>query len=141
MIRPGFAHGGVAVLVCLLLVACNQAVAPQASNTVRQQQIVDGVTIALEMAAQPELNRPQHFIITLSDAQGQFIDDAEVYLDLEMTEHPMGTNKPIASPQGAGIYDAEAVYTMNGPWTVAVVVERDGQTYRATFDAVVDDTN
>lgn len=141
MIRPGFAHVGAAVLVCLLLVACNQAIAPEASSTVRQQQIVDGVTITLEMAAQPELNRPQHFIITLTDAQGQFIDDAEVYLDLEMTEHPMGTNKPIASPQGVGTYDAEAVYTMSGPWAVTVVVERDGQTYRATFGAVVDDTN
>ena len=137
MIRPGFAHGGVALLVCLLIAACNQSSAPVA-NTIRQEQIVEGLTITLEMAAQPELNRPYHFVVTLTDAQGQFIDDADVYLDLEMLEHPMGTNQPIATPQGLGTYDVEAVYTMAGPWAVTVVAELDEKTYRATFAATVE---
>lgn len=132
MLRPGFAPGGVAVFICLLLAACNQSAAPAASTT-RQQQTVEGLTITLEMAAQPELNRPQHFVVTLTDAQGQFVDDADVYLELEMTEHPMGNNKPITTAQGLGTYDAEAVYTMTGPWTITVVAERSEQIYRATF--------
>ncbi len=136
MIRPGFAHGGVAVLICLLLAACNQAAAPTQSTT-RQQQIVDGLTLTLEMASQPELNRPQHVVVTLTDTQGQFVDDADVYLELEMTAHPMGSNKPIATAQGLGTYDVEAVYTMTGPWKIVVVAEVDGQIYRATFTAVV----
>lgn len=138
MRRPGFAHGGVAVLLCLLLMACSQATAPAAS-TVRQQQTVEGLTVTLELAAQPELNRPQHHLVTLTDAQGQFVDDAEVYLELEMTEHPMGTNQPIATAQGAGTYDVEAVYTMLGPWAIVVVAERDGKVYRATFTTTIEE--
>lgn len=127
-----------AVLICLLLAACNQAASHTQSTTTRQQQIVDGLTITLEMAAQPELNLPYHFEITLSDAQGLFVEDADVYLDLEMTEHPMGTNKPIATAQGAGTYNVEAVYTMTGTWEIVVVAEVDSQTYRAPFTTVVE---
>lgn len=132
MIRPGFAHGGLAVFICLLLTACARSAAPAASTT-RQQQVIDGLTITLEMASQPELNRSNHFVITLHDAQGQFVDDADVYLDLVMTEHPMGSNKPIATAQGAGAYDVEAAYTMSGTWAVTVVAEQEDKTYRATF--------
>jgi hypothetical protein len=136
MIRPGFAHGGMAALICLLLVACNQSIAP-AAGTTRLQQTVEGLTITLEMAAQPELNRLQHFVVTLSDSQGRFVDDADVYLDLEMTEHPMGSNKPIATAQGSGTYDVEAVYTMTGAWAITVVAERGDRVYRAVFTTTV----
>lgn len=138
MIRPDFALVGMAALVCLLLAACSQSVAPAPSTTTRQQQTVEGLTITLEMASQPELNQRYHFIVTLADSQGQFIDNADVYLDLEMTEHPMGSNKPIATPLGAGAYDVEAVYTMSGPWAITVVAELDDKTYRATFDTTVE---
>lgn len=138
MFKRAFAQTGVALLLCMLLAACSQSAAPAAS-TVRQQQTVEGLTITLEMAAQPELNRPQHLVVTLTDAQGQFVDDAEVYLELVMTEHPMGTNQPIATAQGAGTYDVEAVYTMTGPWTIDVVAERGDKTYRATFTTTIED--
>lgn len=137
MLRLGFVSSRIAVLICLVLAACNQPTPSTPNNTIRQQQVVDGLTITLEMAAEPELNRAQHFVVTLTDGQGQPIDDADVYLNLEMTEHPMGTNKPIARPLGAGAYDVEAAYTMTGPWTITVVAERDGQSYQATFNAVV----
>lgn len=137
MLRNGFTHVGAAVLMCLALAACGQSATPAASSTVRQQQIVDGLTITLEMAAQPELNQPQLFIITLSDAQARPVDDADVYLDLEMSEHPMGSNKPIATPRGAGTYDLQAVFTMNGPWTITVVAERDETVYQAVFTTTI----
>ena len=139
MIRPGFAHGGAALLRCLLLTACNQSSAPASNSITRQQQTVDGITVTLEMAAEPELNRPYHFVVTLSDAQGQFVDAVDVYLELEMTAHPMGSNKPIATAQGAGTYDVEAVYTMTGPWAITVFAELDGKTYRATFNTTVEE--
>lgn len=137
MLRSGFAHVGVAVLLCLTLTACSQSVTPAAGSTVRQQQNVDGLTIKLEMAAQPEVNQPQLFVISLSDAQARPVEDADVYLDLEMSEHPMGSNKPIATPQGAGTYDLQAVYIMNGPWTITVVAERNGMMYQAVFTTTV----
>ncbi|HMQ30132.1 MAG TPA: FixH family protein [Chloroflexaceae bacterium] len=137
MLRTGFAPVGVAVLLCLTLAACSQSVKPAVGSTVRQQQTVDGLTITLEMAAQPELNQPQLLTITLSDAQARPVDDADVYLDLEMSEHPMGSNKPIATPRGAGTYDLQAVYTMNGPWTITVVAERGEMVYQAVFTTTV----
>lgn len=137
MFRSGFAHVGVAVLLCLTLAACSQSVTPTAGSAVRQQQTVDGLTIMLEMTAQPELNQPQLLIITLSDAQEQLIDDADVYLDLEMAKHPMGSNKPIATPRGAGTYDLQAVFTMNGPWRLTVVAERNETVYQAVFTTTV----
>jgi hypothetical protein len=137
MRKSSFTHVGAAVLLCLALAACGQSATPVASSTVRQQQIVDGVTITIEMAAQPELNQPQRFVITLNDAQGQLIDDASVYLNLEMAEHPMGSNKPVATPQGAGTYDLQTVYTMNGPWTITVVAEHNGMVYQAVFTTTV----
>lgn len=137
MNRRGFAQVGVVVFMCLILVGCDPVATQAVSNTIHQQQTVNGLTVALEMAAQPVLNQPQHFIITLSDRQGQFIDDAEVYLELEMTKHPMGSNQPIAAARGAGVYDVEAVYTMIGPWAITVVAERAGKTFRATFTAEV----
>lgn len=137
MNRPGFVHVGAVALICLVLVGCNQVATPTAGSTIRQQQTVNGLTVTLEMAAQPVLNQPQQFVITLSDEEGQFVDDADVYLELEMSEHPMGSNKPIATMQGAGVYDVQAVYTMTGPWAITVVAERTGQTYRATFTAEV----
>lgn len=138
MFKRALAQSGVALLLCMLLAACSQS-APPATTTLRQQQTVEGLTIMLEMAAQPELNRPQHLVVTLADAQGQFVDDAEVYLKLEMTEHPMGTNQPIATAQGAGTYDVEAVYTMTGPWTIDVVAERGDKIYRATFTTTIEE--
>lgn len=137
MNRPGLAHVGVVALICLVLVGYNQVATPAADSTTRQQQTVNGLTVTLEMAAQPVLNQPQQFVITLNDERGQFIDDADVYLELEMSEHPMGSNKPIATAQGAGVYAVQAVYTMTGPWAITVVAERAGQSYRATFTAEV----
>lgn len=137
MNRPGFAHVGVVALICLALVGCNQVATPAAVSTIRQQQSVNGLTVTLEMAAQPILNQPQQFVITLSDERGQFVDDADVYLELEMTKHPMGSNKPIATAQGAGVYNVQAAYTMTGPWAITVVAERTGQTHRASFTAEV----
>lgn len=138
MFKRAFAQGGVALLLCMFLVACSQS-APPAVTTVRQQQTVEELTITLEMGTQPDLNRPQYLVVTLTDGQGQFVDDAEVYLKLEMTEHPMGTNQPIATAQGAGTYDVEAVYTMTGPWMIDVVAERGGKTYRATFTTTIEE--
>lgn len=137
MRKRRFTYVGAAVFVCLALAACNQFATLEASNTVRQQQNVDGLTITIEMAAQPELNQPQLLVITLSDAQGQPVDDADVYLDLEMAEHPMGSNKPVATPQGAGTYDLQTVFTMNGPWAITVVAERNETVYQAVFTTTV----
>lgn len=120
-----------ALLAALLLVAL--AGCGAAPAVTRQEQTVEGLTIALETAERPPINTNQTFTVTLSDAQGRPVDGAEVYLDLTMPAMPMGTNRPIADPQGQGRYSAGAAYTMTGVWEIAVVAEVAGAEHRAVF--------
>jgi nitrogen fixation protein FixH len=113
--------------ILCLLVACS-APAP-----VRQEQVVDGITIGLEAADSPKLNTAQDFLITLADAQGQPIDGASVYIDMLMPTMPMGTNRPVAADEGKGRYRAQAAYTMSGTWEITVVAEVAGAEHRAVF--------
>ncbi|HJZ49738.1 MAG TPA: hypothetical protein VKE41_21320 [Roseiflexaceae bacterium] len=57
------------------------------ATTLTQQQTVDHLTIALETPARPQLLTEQAVIVALSDAQGQPIDGAEVWLALIMPSH------------------------------------------------------
>jgi nitrogen fixation protein FixH len=112
-----------------LLSACGQTAAPP-SHLAQQ---VDDIVIGLDATASPRLNASETLIVTLSDAQGQPIEGADVYVDLLMTAMPMGTNRPIAEPQGQGRYRASTAYTMDGAWDVTVVASIKGKEYRATF--------
>ncbi len=118
-----------ALLTLLALAACGPAAAPPT----RYEQTVDGLTIALEASASPRLNASERLLVTLTDAQGQPVDGADVYIDLDMPAMPMGTNRPIAEPQGEGRYLASTAYTMVGEWELTVVAEVDGVERRAVF--------
>ncbi|WP_322815547.1 FixH family protein [Chloroflexus sp.] len=116
------------LVVMLVVVACSRGVAP-----VRETQIVDGLTITLETPDRPRINTAVDFVVLLHDRQGNVINDAYVYLDLDMPAMPMGVTRPVASPDGAGRYWARTAYTMEGLWEITVVVEWEATTYRATF--------
>ncbi|MCU0490038.1 MAG: FixH family protein [Chloroflexaceae bacterium] len=103
------------------------------AGVVRVQQTVEGVTIALDWQEKPRLNQPQTFLITLTDEQGQAISGADVYMDLDMPAMPMGTNQPIATPEGGGTYRVEGIYTMTGEWHVTVVATVETKEHRAMF--------
>jgi nitrogen fixation protein FixH len=121
--------------VLFWLVSCSTATPPP--DITRQQQVVDGVTITLERATDPQLNQAQRFTITLIDAQNTPIDGADVYLDLTMPADPMGTNQPIATAQGAGVYTAQSAFIMAGDWTITVITTINEVEHRAVFEAVV----
>lgn len=110
----------------------------QAQDQFFEQQTTDGLTISLETVANPRLNLPYRFTITLSDAQGQPVESNDVYLDLDMPAMPMGTNRPIAEPEAPGRYSATTVYTMTGDWEISVVARLAGVEHRATFFIVVE---
>ena len=123
------AHATVcALLGVLFLAACG---AP--SNLTHFKATADGLTIALEVTASPKINTSEPFIVTLTDAQGQPVEGADVYLDLTMPAMPMGTNRPVAEPQGAGRYLASSAYTMTGEWSITVFVEAAKVEHRALF--------
>lgn len=117
------------------LPAC--APAPNASTQRTQEQIVEGVTIALTHTNAPTMNATQELKVSLTDAQGARVDGADIYLDLTMPAMPMGTNRPIATPDGNGFYRVQTAFTMTGDWEVTIVATIDGQERRATFTVTV----
>jgi hypothetical protein len=113
-------------LAALLLCGCGQPMA-------RQQQSVDGLTIAIEYPQRLTLMKEVELLISLSDAAGRPVDGAVVTLDMVMPEMPMGQNRPLADPLGGGRYRIRTAYTMLGSWQTTVLVSVGGKDYRATF--------
>jgi nitrogen fixation protein FixH len=123
--------------LALTLAGCGSAAGAGGEDANTQTATVDGLTIALEAPATPAVLEQAAFLIRLSDAEGQPVDGADVYLDLTMPAMPMGVNKPIAEPQGGGVYRAQGIFDMAGDWKLTVVAEVAGKEHRATFDAAV----
>ncbi|WP_322510866.1 FixH family protein [Chloroflexus sp.] len=115
------------IVLLAVITACSSAV------ELRETQVVDGLSITLDTPNRPRMNTAVDFIVLLNDAQGNPVNDANVYLDLDMPAMPMGVTRPVALPDGPGRYWARTAYTMEGLWEITVVVERATTTYRATF--------
>ncbi|HMQ30219.1 MAG TPA: FixH family protein [Chloroflexaceae bacterium] len=128
--RPAPALLALALLALVALAACAPADRPPA----RYEQTVDGLTIGIEATESPRLNASERLLVTLTDAGGRPVDGADVYVDLDMPAMPMGTNRPIAEPQGQGRYLASTAYTMLGEWELTVVAEVDDREHRAVFE-------
>lgn len=116
-----------------LLALWSACAATPAREALRQEQVVDGITITLETAKEPKRDQAYPFVVTLADAQGKPIDGADVYLELEMPAMPMGSNRPVTTPLGAGRYTVTTAYTMTGEWNVVVVATISGAERRAAF--------
>lgn len=115
------------IVLLAAITACSSAVES------RETQVVDGLSITLDTPNRPRMNTAVDFIVLINDAQGNPVNDANVYLDLDMPAMPMGVTRPVALPDGPGRYWARTAYTMEGLWEITVVVERATTTYRATF--------
>ena len=116
-------------ILLALLMGCSAATDPAPGLT----QTVDGLTVTLTATTEPIVAMPQSWQIMVTDATGQPVDMAEVYLDLVMPGMAMGQQKPWATPQGNGRYTAEGAYTMDGPWQVIVHVEIDRVDHAVPF--------
>ncbi|MFN3374047.1 MAG: FixH family protein [Chloroflexus sp.] len=116
------------VVLLALVTACSNSVTP-----LRETKVVDGLSITLDTPDRAKMNTAVDFVVLLTDAHGNPVNDANVYLDLDMPEMPMGVTRPVALPDGPGRYWARTAYTMEGWWEITVVVERAETTYRATF--------
>jgi hypothetical protein len=123
-------------LALLILVGCGSPVVDP--NATVQTQTVDGLNIGLEAPKAPKLLDQAGFVVTLTDAGGQPVDGADVYLELSMPAMPMGTNKPVASAEGNGRYRAQGVFDMLGEWDVIVHATVDGKEHAATFKSMVE---
>lgn len=63
-------------------------------------------------------------MVTVNDASGQPIPDADVFVFADHTEMKGMNMNGRATPQGGGRYTIAANFSMSGPWKVTVQVKK-----------------
>lgn len=119
----------------LLLTACGGTGARPGYTAA--QQVSDGITITIERPSSVTLLQDYQFFVTLSDAGGQPIDGATVFLEQDMPAMPMGSNQPLGEALGKGQYRIKGVFTMDGQWIIKIHATVAGKEHIATFEQSV----
>jgi hypothetical protein len=111
-----------------------KAAATKLPENMAMQQVGDmNVSIALNPYPPTGFN-PADFEVTLTDANGQVINDATVSVNLTMPTMWMPPNQFALTAVPNGKYSATGQFTMRGPWRIEVVITRGGTTQSAFFD-------
>jgi hypothetical protein len=74
------------------------------------------------------------FDISLTDVNGQAIDDASISLDMTMPSMRMPPNRPVMEFVSNGQYHVAAYYTMRGWWRIEVIITRGSEKKSVFFD-------
>ena len=82
----------------------------------------------------PRAGQPSEFDVTLTDVNGQSIDNASISLNLTMPSMWMPPNQPDLQFVSDGKYHTTAPFTMRGAWRIEVVITRDGEKQSVFFD-------
>jgi hypothetical protein len=82
----------------------------------------------------PSVSQPGEFDVTLTDVNGQAINDASISLDLTMPQMRMPPNQPVMEFVSDGKYHVTAYYTMRGWWRIEVVIMRANEKQSVFFD-------
>ena len=82
----------------------------------------------------PRAGAPSEFDVTLTDVNGEAIDDATITLDLTMPSMWMPPNQPAMEFVSDGKYHTSAPFTMRGGWRIEVIITRGGEKQSAFFD-------
>jgi hypothetical protein len=82
----------------------------------------------------PSAGQPSEFDVTLTDVNGQAIDDASISLNLTMPSMWMPPNQPAMEFVSNGKYHATAPFTMRGGWRIEVVITRGNEKQSVFFD-------
>ena len=82
----------------------------------------------------PRAGAPSEFDVTLTDANGQAIDDASITLDLTMPSMWMPPNQPAMEFVSDGKYNTSAPFTMRGEWRIEVIITRGSEKQSVFFD-------
>lgn len=121
------------LLVSLIWVlsACGSTAADAA---ITHQQTVGDLQIKLEHPQQAFVLQDYDFKVNVSNTQGQAIDQATVYLNLDMPDMHMPPQQPLAQNNGNGNYSSTTLFSMEGTWHINVHVIYNGQEHIATFE-------
>ena len=133
-------RGGFLIMVALAAVAL--AACRQSAGGVPLDQRADEATtgIRLEPTADSDsiIMGPLVWSVTLTDAEGQPVEDAVVSIRGDMHHAGMVPVEAVATYNGGGVYSADFEWTMAGDWVVTVTAEMtDGSTVSQTFDYTV----
>ncbi|MEI8308509.1 MAG: FixH family protein [Chloroflexales bacterium] len=122
------------ILLATCLTSCAAPVLPPlADGVVRVQQVREGLTFTLDSQSAPRKNTTQHLRITLVDADGRPVENANIYFDMTMNMLCLSDGKPVANAVGRGGYEVDVVYVMAGDWKVTAVATLGDRDLRATF--------
>ena len=97
-------------------------------------QQLDGMIVVLSLNPYPPSVGQGEFDITLTDLNGQAINDAVISLDLTMPAMRMPPNQPVMEFVSDGKYHTTAYYTMRGWWRIEVIITRGSETQSVFFD-------
>ena len=101
--------------------------APASGAAAGSSQGSNGVVVLLRTEPAPPRNGKNHFEVTVKDAAGKPIADADVSLTLVMTAMAgMESTVKLASV-GNGAYKGSGTIAMSGDWDVTVTAARKGQ--------------
>jgi len=88
-----------------------------------------GMKVKIQTASPaPPANGVNDWLLTITDANGQPVENATLAVTPFMPDHGHGTSvRPVITSQPGGIYDVNPLYLfMPGVWRVSVTVQTDG---------------
>lgn len=97
-------------------------------------QKTEDLIVTLELNPYPPTVGQGDFEVTLTDLNGQPVDDASISLDLTMPAMRMPPNQPVMDFVSDGTYRTAAYYTMRGWWRIEVIITRGGTSQSVFFD-------
>lgn len=117
-------------LLLIGLIACGRIQQnPAASNDINLEMAIE--------PGQPSVG-PSHLVITLSDTNGQPIDNATLAIEGNMTHAGMVPVLAEASQSEAGRYTVPFEWTMGGDWVVTIEATLpDGRQVSREFPVIV----
>jgi hypothetical protein len=102
------------------------------SNTAAQKS--GDMIVMLALNPYPPTVGQGEFDITLTDINGQAINDASISLNLTMPAMRMPPNQPVMEFVSDGKYHTSAYYTMRGWWRIEVIIARGSGQQSVFFD-------
>ena len=121
----------VLVLISVLLTACGGAANSTATNSAKP------VNIKVESNPNPAMVGDAELVFTITDADGNPIEGANVDVSAEHTDMTgMGLSGP-ATDQGGGKYAINANFQHTGNWNLTVYVRKDGLDYKEDIEFAV----
>jgi hypothetical protein len=120
---------GLLVGLSVLLAACGGTLTPTAEAATAGQ-----VNITVESNPNPAVIGDTELILTITDADGNPIEGANVDVSADHTDMTGMTMGGAATDQGSGKYAINANFSMSGNWKLTVTVRKDGLDYTQDVD-------